>query len=53
MGFDSQGIPYTPSGSAEGGLRDFADYLTYNQRTQGHLNADGLCFVKRHYPSPK
>lgn len=53
MGFDSQGIPYTPSGPAEGGLRDFADYLAYNQSTQGHLNADGLCFVERHYPSPK
>lgn len=53
IGFDSQGIPYTPSGSAEGGLRDFVDYLTYNQSTQGHLNADGLCFVKRLYPSPK
>lgn len=53
MGFDSQGIPYTPAGSAEGGLRDFLDYVTYNQSTQGHLNADGLCFVQRHYPSPK
>lgn len=25
---------------------DFAAYLTYNQRTQGHLNADGECFVE-------
>jgi hypothetical protein len=33
-------------------MRDYADYLTYNQSTQGHLNSDGLCFVSRNYPSP-
>lgn len=53
MGFDSQGIPYNPSGNPSTSLRDFVDYLTYNQSTQGHLNADGLCFVARNYPSPK
>jgi hypothetical protein len=33
-------------------MRDYADYMTYDQSTQGHLNSDGLCFVSRHYPSP-
>lgn len=53
MGFDTQGIPYNPSASPTDALRDFVDYLTYNQSTQGHLNADGLCFIQRSYPSPK
>jgi hypothetical protein len=52
MGFDSRSIPYDPAGDPSETLRDFADYLTYNQSTQGHLNSDGLCFVKRAYASP-
>ena len=27
-------------------LHNYAEFMTYNQRTQGHLNSDGLCFVK-------
>ena len=27
-------------------LRDYYDFTTYNQSTQGHLNSDGLCFVR-------
>lgn len=53
MGYDAKGVPYTPAGDPAAGLRDLADYMAYNQSTQGHLNADGLCFVKRNYPSPK
>lgn len=53
MGFDSQGIPYHPSGNPSEAFRDYYDFVTYNQSTQGHLNADGLCAVKRNYPSPK
>lgn len=52
MHFDTQGIPYDPAGDPKRTLRDFADYVTYNQSTQGHLNSDGLCYVKRNYPSP-
>jgi hypothetical protein len=52
MGFDSLTIPYNPSGDPATSMRDYADYMTYNQSTQGHLNSDGLCFVQRHYPSP-
>jgi hypothetical protein len=53
MHFDSGVIPYGgPSGDPTQSLRDYLDYMTYNQSTQGHLNADGLCFVKRNYPSP-
>ena len=53
MNFDSQGIVYNPNGDPNKVLRDYTDYATYNQSTQGHLNSDGLCFVKRHYPSPQ
>lgn len=53
MGYDSHGVAYNPAGDPAKALRDFADYMTYNQSTQGHLNADGLCFVKRGYPSPQ
>lgn len=52
MGFDSQGIPRQPGGDPTQVLRDYADYMTYSLSTQGHLNADGLCYVKRNYPSP-
>ena len=52
MNFDSQGIPFNPLGDPAKVLRDYYDYMTYTQRTQGHLNADGLCFVQRRYPSP-
>jgi hypothetical protein len=52
MGFDSLNVPYDPSGDPSTSMRDYADYMTYDQSTQGHLNSDGLCFVERHYPSP-
>jgi hypothetical protein len=53
MGFDSLGIPHNPQGDPTQVLRDYYDYLAYNQSTQGHLNSDGLCFVERHFPSPR
>jgi hypothetical protein len=52
MGFDSLDVPYDPSGDPAHYMRDYHDYMTYDQSTQGHLNADGLCFVSRNYPSP-
>ncbi len=52
MGFDTKGVPVNPGGSAETSIRDYRDYVTYDQSTEGHLNADGLCFVRRNYPSP-
>ncbi len=52
MNFDSLTIPYNPAGDGSTSLRDYADFMTYNQSTEGHLNADGLCFVKRNYASP-
>jgi hypothetical protein len=52
MDFDTLGIPYNPSGNPSQAIRDYYDYMTYNQSTQGHLNADGLCFVSRNYASP-
>lgn len=52
MAFDSKGVPMNPSATADQGLRDYADYQSYNMSTLGHLNADGLCAVVRSYPSP-
>ena len=54
MAFDPHGVPATtPTGDPATGLRDYYDFVTYNQSTQGHLNIeDGLCFVRRNYPSP-
>ncbi len=52
MGFDSLAIPYRPGGDPATGIRDYFDYMGYDQSTQGHLNSDGLCFVRRGYPSP-
>ena len=53
MNFDPQKIP--PASGQDGckGLRDYYDFATYDQSTQGHLNSDGLCYVDRHYPSPR
>jgi len=44
MAFDAQSVS---------GLADYYDFATYDQSTQGHLDSDGLCYVDRHYPSPK
>jgi hypothetical protein len=53
MVFDAQSISLAPIGERTSrGLRDYYDFTTYNQSTQGHLNSDGLCYVSRHYPSP-
>jgi hypothetical protein len=55
MTFDPQGIAKVPAGPVPttAGLRDYYDFATYDQSTQGHWNgSDGLCFVKRNYPSP-
>jgi len=52
MGFDTAGVPVNPTGDPATSFRDLYDFMTYNQSTQGHLNADGLCAVKRRYPSP-
>jgi hypothetical protein len=52
MHFDSLGVPYDPHGDPSEVVRDYREFMTYDQSTQGHLNSDGLCFVKRNYPSP-
>jgi hypothetical protein len=52
MHFDVQGRTVNTTATAPGPyLRDYRDYMTFNQSTFGHLNSDGLCFVKRNYPS--
>ena len=52
MSFDPQSVPHATGSDPATGLRDYYDFATYDQSTQGHLNSDGLCFVKRNYPSP-
>jgi hypothetical protein len=52
MAFDRESVARATSPADTTGLRDYYDFATYNQSTQGHLNADGLCAVQRHYPSP-
>lgn len=52
MAFDTGGLTVNPVGDPTKSVRDLYDFLTYNLSTQGHLNADGLCAVKRRYPSP-
>jgi hypothetical protein len=52
MRLDPQAVPHAPSSDPAAGLRDAYDFVTYDQSTQGHLNSDGLCFVRRGYPSP-
>jgi hypothetical protein len=53
MSFDPQSVPHATGSNPATGLRDYYDFATYDQSTQGHLNSDGLCFVKRNYPSPE
>ena len=53
MAFDPGSVPHATGNDPSTGLRDYADFATYNQSTQGHLNSDGLCFVKRNYASPQ
>lgn len=51
--FDSGSVPVNPSASPEAALRNYADFVAYQQSTQGHLNADGLCAVARHFAAPR
>jgi len=52
MSFDTLTVPVNPTGDPTQVIRDFSDYTRYNHSTFGHLNADGLSFVARQYPSP-
>jgi hypothetical protein len=52
MTFDTLTIQVSANGDPSKVIRDFYDYNTYNHSTFGHLNADGLSFVDRQYPSP-
>jgi len=55
MRLDVQSVPRAlggVTGDPSTGLRDQYDFMTYDESTQGHLDSDGLCYVKRNYPSP-
>ncbi len=52
--FDTGSVPVDPGAPPSEALRDYRDFVQYVQSTQGHLNGgEGLCFVTRHYPSPR
>ena len=51
--FDSGSVPVNPTGAPDAALRHYADYVSYQQSTQGHLNADGLCAVERRFAAPR
>lgn len=51
--FDSGSVSVDPNGAPESALRSYADYVSYQQSTQGHLNADGLCAVERRFAAPR
>ena len=53
LAFSPGGIPVNPAGTPATSLRDLYDFMTYSVSTQGHLNSDGLCAVKRNYPAPR
>lgn len=50
--YDPRSVPIDPSATSDRALRDFRDFVSYAESTMGHLNADGLCFVRRAYASP-
>lgn len=50
--FDTATVPYNPSASASEALRDYRDFAAFIQSSQGHFNADGLCYVERDYAAP-
>ncbi|MBX3205236.1 MAG: hypothetical protein KF764_09210 [Labilithrix sp.] len=51
--FDSGSVAVNPNAAPESALRNYADYVTYQQSTQGHLNAAGLCAVERKFAAPR
>lgn len=51
--FDSGSVAVDPTGAPEVALRSYADFVSYQQSTQGHLNADGLCAIERRFPAPR
>ncbi|HEY3494428.1 MAG TPA: hypothetical protein VGK73_07075 [Polyangiaceae bacterium] len=53
-GFDVGTLPLDPNAEPGTALRDYRDFVSYVQSTQGHLNGgEGLCSVRRNYPSPR
>jgi hypothetical protein len=52
VSYDPGTVAVNPAGGAAG-LKNLADYMTYNLSTFGHFNNDGLCFPDRQYPSPQ
>ncbi len=51
--FDPGSVAVDPNGAPESALRSYADFVAYQQSTQGHLNADGLCAVERKFAAPR
>lgn len=43
---DNSPPPSYSVNSAAGSIRDLREFVIYNTRAQGHLNSDGICFVR-------
>ncbi|MBI5532151.1 MAG: hypothetical protein HY898_05530 [Deltaproteobacteria bacterium] len=52
VSYDAQSIAVNPSATPDQALRGFGDYMTYLLASQVFLNGDGVCYVRRNYPSP-
>lgn len=51
--FGTGSVPVGPGEAPATGFRDYIDYASYVQSSQGHLNGgEGLCYTDRQYPSP-
>lgn len=51
--FDPGTVAIDRNGAPESALRHYADFVAYQQSTQGHLNADGLCAIERKFAAPR
>ena len=51
VSYNPNGVAVSAAGGAAG-LKGFADYMSFNLSTFGHLNNDGLCFPSRNFAAP-
>lgn len=52
VSYDPKGVPVSAAGG-RAGLKDLADYMSFNLSSFGHLNNDGFCFPARDFAAPR
>lgn len=52
VSYDPKGVPVSAAGGTAG-LKDLADYMSYNLSSFGHMNNDGFCFPARDFAAPR